>query len=123
LQGSIKRVFFFSKSDRLLKRCEFLRLSRTGKRVQNRFFVGIFLPGKTDKCRLGITVTKKVGCAVTRNRLKRLVREYFRTRKSTIKGTWDINIIARKAAAESPSEKLFPALQRIFDEISNNERD
>jgi len=123
LRGSIKISFFFSKSERLLKRGDFIRISGTGKRVRNKFFVGNFLPGKTGKCRIGITVTKKVGCAVTRNRIKRLVREYFRTRKATIRGTWDINIIARKAAAESSSEKLFPALQRIFDEISNSERD
>jgi len=123
LQGLIKIAFFFNKSERLLKRSEFIRLSRSGKRVRNSVFVGNYLPGKTAKCRLGITVTKKVGCAVTRNRIKRLVREYFRTRKATIRGTWDINIIARKAAAESSSEKLFPALQRIFDEISNSERD
>ena len=98
-------------------------MSGSGKKVQNRLFIGKFLPGSTDKCRLGITVTKKTGCAVTRNRIKRLVREYFRTKRASIKGVWDINIIARKAAAESSSEKLFSALQRIFDEISNNERD
>jgi len=107
----------------LLKRNEFISLSRSGRRVRNALFIGNFLPGKAENCRLGITVTKKVGCAVTRNRIRRLVREYFRTRRLTIRGIWDINIIATKAAAEATSEKLFTALQRTFDEISNNKRD
>jgi ribonuclease P protein component len=46
--------------------------------------------------RLGITVGKKVGNAVKRNRIKRLLREYFRLNRDAFRGSTDIVIIARK---------------------------
>lgn len=45
--------------------------------------------------RLGITVTRKVGNAVRRNRIKRLVREWFRQRRESVKGL-DLVIIAKR---------------------------
>ena len=49
--------------------------------------------------RLGITVTRKVGNAVRRNRIKRLVREWFRTRKEQLSGC-DLVVIARRGASD-----------------------
>jgi ribonuclease P protein component len=112
------RSHTFSKADRLLKRHEFLHLSASGKRVQNRYFIANFGPGRFQRSRLGITVTKKVGCAATRNRLKRYVREYFRLHRHRLKGHWDINIIAKKPAADLPSRLVFSSLETLFDSIS-----
>ena len=53
--------FTFAKADRILKRSEFLRLSQTGKKFHNRYFIANVCPGRYDRTRLGITVTKKVG--------------------------------------------------------------
>jgi ribonuclease P protein component len=47
--------------------------------------------------RLGITVTKKVGCAVVRNRAKRLIRETFRTLSERLPRDVDVVVIVRKA--------------------------
>ncbi len=112
--------FFFSKADRLLKRREFNKLSRFGNKVQNRHFIATFAPGRFKRTRLGITVTKKVGHAVTRNRIKRLSREYFRLNRHIITGIWDINIIARHEAAELTSNQAFLSLRNIFDKISRS---
>ena len=60
----------FEKKDRLLKRSEFIRLSKEGKKIQNENFVAIFSHGKKKRTRLGITVTKRIGNATTRNRIK-----------------------------------------------------
>ena len=112
--------FTFKKADRILKRSEFVHLSRHGRKLQNDVFIVVVLPGRTDRSRLGITVTRKVGKAVKRNRIKRLVREFFRRREFQQTGVWDINIIAKKGAAELPSDLIFSALKSLFDQIARH---
>ena len=109
--------FSFTKADRILKRSEFLRLSKSGKKIHNRDFLALICPGSTERTRLGITVTKKVGCAAARNRIKRVTREYFRLNRQYIKGKWDINIIAKKQAANLSTRQAFSSLKNIFDRI------
>lgn len=46
-------------------------------------------------CRMGITVSKKVGCAVERNRCKRVIRAAFRECCGEITGGWDLVFVAR----------------------------
>lgn len=114
----------FEKADRILKRSDFVSLTRHGRRLQNDVFIALVLPGQTDRSRLGITVTRRVGRAVERNRIKRLVREFFRRRRSELNGNHDINIIAKQKAATLPSDHIFSALQSLFDQIKRRlERD
>ena len=110
--------FCFTKADRILRRKEFLRLAASGKRIQNRCFIAVYSPGQTGRTRLGITVTKRVGSAVTRNRIKRYTRECFRLNRHVITGIWDINVIAKQEAATLSSEQVFSSLQDIFGRIS-----
>jgi len=111
------RFFSFTKADRLLKRSDFLRLQRIGKNIQNNHFIASFYSGRYQRSRLGITVTRKVGNAATRNRIKRLSREYFRLNRHKIAGNWDINIIAKKKAADLTSAQAFSSLQFVFGGI------
>ncbi|GBC63804.1 ribonuclease P protein component [Desulfonema ishimotonii] len=110
--------YSFPKADRILRRSEFLRLSRSGKKLHSRYFIANILPGKSDRTRLGITVTKKVGNAVTRNRLKRLSREFFRLNRQNITGNRDISIIVKKQAAALSTDHFFEHLENIFGKIS-----
>ena len=114
------RFFSFTKTDRLLKGREYLELSRVGQRTHNRHFVAVFSPGRFERTRLGITVKKKVGHAVSRNRIKRFSREFFRLNRHNITGHWDINIIAKEEAASLSSDQAFLSLQDIFNRISNS---
>ena len=109
--------FCFTKADRILKRSEFLKLSILGKKTQNRHFIAIFSPGRFQRTRLGVTVARKVGNAPTRNRIKRFSREYFRLNRHIITGYWDINIIAKKRAADLLSEQAFLSLKDVFKNI------
>ncbi len=68
--------FFLNKADRILKRAQFVELADTGRRVRSDLFIAVVCPGPTGRSRLGVTVTRKVGGSVERNRLKRLAREY-----------------------------------------------
>ncbi len=112
--------FFFTKADRLLKRPDFLGLTAKGRRCQNNHFIAVFAPGKIERTRLGITVSRKVGNAVVRNRIKRFTREYFRLNRHKNTENWDINIIAKKKAVNLSSAQAFLSLQDIFDKIRRN---
>jgi len=110
--------FSFTKADRLLKRIDFLRLSKSGRKYYNKHFLIIFSPGLANKTRLGITVTKKIGKAVTRNRIKRYVRECCRINRHRIKHCLDINVIAKKGAARLTFIEACSSLREIFDNIN-----
>jgi ribonuclease P protein component len=109
--------FWFTRADRLRKRSEFLRLSNRGEKIQDKYFIAIYSQSRIQRTRLGVTVARKVGNAPTRNRIKRLSREYFRLNRQTITGHWDINIIAKKEAANLSSEQAFLSLKIIFNKI------
>jgi ribonuclease P protein component len=83
---------------RPLRRADFARVTRCGRRVSTRYFL-VFLDRRDDDGppRLGITVTRKVGTAVRRNRIKRLVREWFRLRRAML-GALDVVVIAKREA-------------------------
>lgn len=86
-----------SKKDRLLKRREFKRLSRDGKRlVGTRICIDWAKSYKGT--RLGITASTHYGNAPERNRFKRLVREAFRLSRAQIPSGIDLNVIPRKLA-------------------------
>jgi len=87
----------FPKTARLKKRPEFLRLSRTGNKIHSANFIVISKKTDAAESRLGVTVSGKVGNAVVRNKIKRLVREYFRRQRELITAT-DTLVIARPSA-------------------------
>lgn len=111
--------FSFTKADRILKRNEYIQIAKSGRKLQNEYFIAYYAPGRFDRTRLGVTVTRKFGRAVQRNRIKRFIREYFRLNRHLISGEWDINIIAKKEAADLSSEEIFESLQSIFKRISS----
>ena len=77
-------------------RSDFLRANRLGRRVSTRYFLVFVLDRRDgDAPRLGVTVTRKVGHAVRRNRIKRLVREWFRSRREAWRGC-DLSVIAKR---------------------------
>lgn len=56
--------------------------------------------------RVGITVSKKLGHAVVRNRTRRRLREIYRLNEARFQPGWDIVVVARTRAVEAPFEKL-----------------
>ncbi len=92
----------FGAADRLRKSGEFLKLQRRGARYQSEHLVLYGLGGaKDERSRLGITVSRRVGNAVVRNRLKRRVRECYRLQlRAMLPAGVAIVVIARKGAGE-----------------------
>jgi ribonuclease P protein component len=78
-------------------------------------FVVLVCPTRVqnDVSRLGVTVSRKVGNAVVRNRVKRRIREWFRRDRSSIGPGFDILVIARPAAARLTGRSAYAALARV----------
>lgn len=105
----------FPKQMRLRKRKEFLAVYRQGKRYSGTAFTFWILKRDHGAGRLGITVSRKVGKAVVRNRIKRVVREYFRHHSATFAAT-DVVIDAKPQAAQQLSN-LHEALVADFGTV------
>jgi ribonuclease P protein component len=95
-----------------LRRRDFERARVSGLRHSSRFFIALLVRhGPEQPGRLGITVTRKVGKAVRRNRIKRLVREWYRLRRADLSGC-DLVVIAKTSI---PSEVRCPEVSLDLD--------
>jgi len=86
----------FGKKERVRKRKNYLSIYQGGVRVHSNNFTVILNPNPSGEKRLGVAVSKKVGNAVKRNRIKRLLREFFRLNKDRLPDSKDMVIIAKK---------------------------
>ncbi len=89
-------MFTLKKHERLLKRAEYTAVNQNGERYYTKNFLIVLKPNGLDIARLGITVSKKAGNSVKRNRIKRLIREFFRLNKKEISKGLDIVIVVIK---------------------------
>ena len=92
----------FGKGDRLLKSREFRHVSRQGRRAASSAYVVLVAEGRGQAPRLGLTVSRKVGNAVVRNRVKRRIREWFREAREGWPAGTELVVIARREAATLP---------------------
>ena len=95
---------------------QFVRLYNTGRSQVGSFLVLYYKGNGRNINRLGITVSKKIGKAVVRNRARRLIKESFRLHEHEIKKGYDIVIVARGrmngARFASCERALLDALRR-----------
>jgi ribonuclease P protein component len=109
-----------TKSMRLRRRTEFVHVQSTGRKVHGRHFVALVAPSTASplECgRVGFTVTKRIGNAVTRNRIKRSAREWLRQHGWVPTGQ-DVVFIAKETAAASPTGDLGADLGRIVARVA-----
>ncbi len=109
---------------RLKTRPEFIRVGR-GRRVYGRCF-GLQVARREDDaslglppCRVGLTVTKKVGGAVERNRIKRRLREALRVPGLATDASHDYVIVARRDALTVPFSGLVADLRKCFGDAAS----
>jgi ribonuclease P protein component len=99
----------FSRNDRLRKRREFEECYASGVRASGRH-IQVFLlaaGGPSPRTRLGISVPRRVGSAVSRNRVRRRLREIFRRTRSLFgQATVSVVVNARPSAAGAPFQEL-----------------
>jgi ribonuclease P protein component len=111
------KAFSLRKSERILKPGDFGRLSRHGTRINSDYFVILYYQNGLGKSRLGLTVSKRVGRAVIRNRVKRVVREHFRLQKALFSDSYDVNVIAKSGTSDLSSWEIRGAMEAIVRNI------
>lgn len=105
------------KKERLRKRSDFTKLSKDGRRFHSEYFVVVCSRNGLGRSRLGVTISKRVGRAVARNRIKRLVREHFRHRKAVLKDNYDLNVIAKGGSSALLSQEMREALDAVVHDM------
>jgi len=107
------------KNYRLAKREDFNKVYRYGKSMANHQFVLYYLPQpKLEAFRLGVSVSKKLGNAVVRNRLRRMMKEIVRLGKDQIAPHYDYVLIARKPVAEMEYHDMEKSLFHVIRKAS-----
>lgn len=111
---------------RLRKRRDFLRVQNGGQKHHTRHFLVFVAPGPgassealAATVHLGITVTRKVGPAVVRNRIKRLVREAFRRKRGQFTAPCDMVWVAKQSAATVRYAEVEAAMDAMSRRISS----
>lgn len=103
------------KKQRIKKNEEFQRVFKQGKSFANRQFV-VYVCNAPDQqeFRIGLSVGKKIGNAVTRNRIKRYIRQSFFEIKEELRQDRDYVIIARHPAADFDFHETKKSLQHVL---------
>lgn len=124
-----------SKSMRLRRRPEFVAVQSSGRKIHGQGFIALVVraadgrgqaddrDGRTGALdapptgRVGFTVTKRIGNAVTRNRIRRRAREWLR-RHGWVPAGLDVVFIAKEAAVAQTADALAADLRRMVGRIS-----
>ncbi len=114
-------AFGHPKTRRLRTRREFVAAQNAGARVHTPHYLLVVAlgPDAAAPARLGVTITRKIGDAVRRNRVKRVLRELFRLDRSLLPDGVDLVVIAKDGAptlglaeAQAEVEKVRSLLQK-----------
>jgi len=96
----------------LTNRAQYALVYRQGKVWANSLLVMKSMPNGLNLSRYGFSVTKKVGNAVQRNRLRRLLREVMRLQ--SLRPGWDIVFMVRSVAVDTDYHQLERSVNRLL---------
>lgn len=109
----LSKVFGFSRAHRIPGGKDFLRTLRTGECLVGTYAKVLARPNGLGHSRLAVVVGRKVGKATVRNRLKRLVREVFRTSPDIRMRGLDLLVIVKDARLADQPEEVLSLLRTI----------
>lgn len=104
-------------TERLRKNQEFKRVYSRGKSVVNRHLVVYYAKNNLPYNRVGFSVSKKVGKSVTRNRVRRLMKETFRLRSMDLRTGYDLVFVARVRMNQAEYGDVVKAMYHLLKTI------
>src|SRR5437588_9446674 len=110
-------TFAFRPHEHLRRPAEFQRVYDRRRSVSDGWLIVYACENGLPHLRLGLSVSRKVGQATHRNRLRRLYREAFRLTRHAMPGGLDLVLIPRKAEAP-PLEELKQSLPRLVNQVA-----
>ncbi|GAF66341.1 ribonuclease P [Bacillus sp. TS-2] len=103
------------KEQRIKKNDEFSLVFNEGVSIANRQFVIYALSKEGQELfRLGLSVSKKIGNAVTRNRVKRMIRAFFQENRERLHSHYDYVVIARKPVSNMTYSEVESSLNHVL---------
>jgi ribonuclease P protein component len=93
---------------------EFAALQQSSKSKVHPLLVARFAPNDLERTRFGFSTGRRLGGAVTRNRVRRRLREAVRTLSPRLSPGWDVLIVARPSSATASYASLADALERVL---------
>lgn len=120
--GDDTRPGRFTRTTRLLKHADFERVYERGQRHFARHMTVFFLPGESRGARVGFTVSRVLGGAVERNRIKRRMREAVRRQQHRLDVAADIVVNPKKSVLRVEFQELVQEVGRAFEVINGKVR-
>lgn len=99
---------------RLLRTADFDRALRSGRRISSDYLALFVSDNGLGRPRVGLAVSRKLGNAVIRNRIKRRLRELVRPLLSRAEGGRDVVIVARTRAVDAEFARLRQELEMLW---------
>ena len=125
IRPAARGVFRFPKTAKLLKHSDFQHVYKNGKRHFSGLLTAFYLPRvspETQGPRIGLTVSRALGGAVERNRIKRRMREAVRFHLAELSVSVDVVFNPKKAALTADFSQLDQEVKRAFEVVEKNHR-
>jgi ribonuclease P protein component len=109
----------FLRTSHLRKSLEFKRVFDARCSAANDILIIFVIPNGLEQSRLGLSVSRKIGNAVIRNRWKRLIREAFRHVRTEFPKTFDLVVVPQQNTAPPNVQRVIASLQKLVNKIAN----
>ena len=110
----------------MIRRPDFVSCYNAGRRYFSKNFILFVLPRPSAQLswRMGMAVTKKTGTAVVRNRVKRVIREFFRLNQREVCDGFDVVVVPKRSlnpervSLDMVSQELLPIIQNVCGQLA-----